>query len=134
MNLRQSILVRTDLGFGVGLMAAQCAHIHMEKFRNVMLNSFSNKEQIQLSPDMKDWLKSPYVFIHGVPNKEVLDLFVEKAKQLGVDIAEWRDTVFINISDSQREAFGNVLVGISLGPCESDRVRQVIGDLPLLSR
>ena len=146
MNLRQSILVRTDLGFSVGLMAAQCSHIHMQLLRKAILEKepvFEAAPQLdsgkfpvecELSSDMIEWLHSPYVFIHGVPNREVLEHFVHKAIEAKIDVETWSDCVFINISETQREAFPDILVGASLGPTDSDKIKAIIGDLPLLSK
>lgn len=138
-NLRQSMLVRTDLRFNVGLMAAQCAHIHMEKFRKKILASEANHNSVNgdsrivhFTCEETEWLKDPYIFIHGVPNKEVLDHFINKAKASGIEVNTWTDCVYIDISDTQREAFPDVVVGVSLGPTDSDKIKAIIGDLPLL--
>lgn len=131
-NIRQSILIRKDLVFPVGLLAAQVAHLHMEYFRRAMIESKENKDQIQLAPIEKSWLLDPYVFVHGVPNTEVLNFFIEEAKKMNVLVSEWRDTVYVDISDTQRKAFPNVRIGVTLGPDDSDKIKAVIGDLPLL--
>ena len=125
-NLRQTILIRTDLHLSDGLLAAQCAHLHMERFREIM------RDKIALTPDEKEWLKSPYVFIHGVPNLDVMQYFISEACKLQIPYYEWRDTIYIKISDTQRKAFFPVRVGVAFGPCDSDLIKQVIGDLPLL--
>ena len=58
--------------------------------------------------------------------------YVRKAKDLGVPVNIWNDTVYVKMSETQMEAFPNVNVGVSLGPCDSDKIKAVIGDLPLL--
>lgn len=131
-NLRQTILIRKDLDFPIGLLAAQVAHLHMESFRKTMLDAPDPVNKFELTQDEAGWLKDPYVFVHGVPNLEVLDFFIKEAKALGIDVHEWRDTVYINISATQRRAFFPVKVGATLGPCDSDKIKAVIGDLPLL--
>ena len=88
---------------------------------------------VNFTVDEFEWLKTPYLYIHGVPNAETLDFFIKKAEENGVPFSLWRDTVYIKISETQREAFPNVLVGAAFGPCESDRIRVVIGDLPILT-
>jgi len=132
-NLRQTILIRTDLNFPTGLLAAQCAHLHMERFR-VAIREASKvpKGRPEFTKDDSEWLKDPYLFIHGVPNAEVLDFFIKEADKALIPIAEWRDTVYINISDTQRKAFFPVKVGAALGPVDSDSIKTIIGDLPLL--
>ena len=125
-NLRQTILVRTDLGLPEGLLTAQVAHIHMESFRYKMSEGKNN-----LTGDELEWLKDPYIFVHGVPNKEYLDFFMGQAKQYNVPRTEWRDTIYLNCG-SDTVPFADVVVGCALGPCDSDRIKLVIGELPLL--
>jgi hypothetical protein len=133
-NLRQTILIRKDLDFPIGLLAAQCSHLHMERYRQIMREALDpiNKFNDLITPDEKSWLLDPYIFIHGVPNTEVLSYFIDEAKKALIYVSTWRDTVYVNISDTQRKAFPNVMVGATLGPCDSDRIKAVIGDLPLL--
>lgn len=131
-NLRQTILIRKDLDFPVGLLAAQVAHLHMERFRGMLLESIKESIKVQVDPDDAGWIHDPYVFVHGVPNAEVLEYFIKEAKAANIPISEWRDTVYINISATQRRAFFPVKVGATLGPCDSDKIKAVIGDLPLL--
>ena len=131
-NTRQTILFRKDFVFPVGLLAAQVAHLHMEFFRKLMLDMHHTDTLYKFSPDLLSWLETPYTFVHVVPNLVVLEHFMRKAKAAGVPFVEWRDTVYINISDTQREAFPDVLIGIAFQPTESDKIKAIIGDLPLL--
>lgn len=125
-NLRQSIIIRTDLGFPVGLLTAQIAHAHMEFIRKRLIDG---KE---LTFDEKEWLKSPYLFVHEAKNQETLLHYMEEAEKQKVHCEGWRDTVYIKMSDTQMRAFPDVLVAASFGPTDSDRIKAVIGDLPLL--
>lgn len=133
-NLRQTVLIRKDLTFPLGLLAAQCAHLHMERFRRKMIESMDpiNKPQDLFGAEDISWLHDPYLFIHGVPNSEVLQYFVTEATKAEIPVSNWNDTVYVDISDTQRKAFPNVRVGATLGPCDSDRIKAIIGDLPLL--
>ena len=126
-NLRQTILIRTDLGFSTGLLTAQVAHIHMERFRTLI------RDEKGLSIDDKDWLKSPYTFVHEVKNVESLSHYIKKAQNNNIPVSIWKDTVYVKMSDTQMEAFDDVLVGVAFGPCDSDKIKTVIGDLPLLN-
>jgi peptidyl-tRNA hydrolase len=126
-NLRHTVLVRTDLGFSLGLLAAQVAHIHFEPFRQLAIDE---KEVPQWQ---RDWLTAPYLFIHGVKNRESLEYYIKRADEVGVKVSTWKDTVEVRPSDTQKLVFPDIPVGISLGPDDSDKIRQVIGDLPLLS-
>ncbi len=141
-NLRQSILVRTDLQLPVGLLAAQVAHIHMETLRQYILinkqQPFSKSQLIanvrnpQEADNIYEWMVNPYIFVHAVPNLEVLEYFKKEANNNKIQCTIWDDTIFIDISKTQRKAFDNCIIGMSLGPCDSDQIKTVIGDLPLL--
>jgi peptidyl-tRNA hydrolase len=125
--LRQSIVCRKDLGFSIGLMAAQVAHIHFERIRKMLID----KESFDFV-NMTEWLKAPYVFCHGVPNLEALEHFYAKAMDEEIPVAKWHDTVYVQVSETQKIAMPNVFVGFSIGPVDSDKVRVILGDLPLL--
>jgi len=143
-NIIQRILVRTDLGFPVGLMAAQVAHIHMEGLRWAINRNRDNKDHILMANiqgnfrcpkeaiDLNEWLKSPYIFVHGVPNLEVLMHFREKAEKEHIPVFLWQDTVNVRVSENQNIPFKDIPVGIALGPIDSDMIKIVVGDLPLL--
>lgn len=134
-NIRQTILVRQDLHLPLGLMAAQVAHLHMERMRNLFLEAHTKVPPIppilNTFPDDEEWMQDPYLFVHGVPNREALHYFMNEAKEKCV-ITPWSDTIYIDISPTQKKAFENVLVGVTLGPCDSDIIKTIIGDLPLL--
>jgi len=124
-NLRQSILLRTDLNFPIGLLAAQVAHIHAGVLiDNVLDNDPSN--------ELREWARDPYLFVHQVPNLEVLEYFERGLDDKGMTHHVWRDTVYIDISPTQQMTFEDVKVGLSIGPADSDDIKVVIGDLPLL--
>ena len=140
-NLRETVLFRVDLGFGWGLSAAQIAHLHFEPMRQFMFDNMRKQKDPTIplplekrSQEIQEWMLSPYLFIHGVPNLEILEHFRRKAEAIHLPYVEWRDTVTLNISATQREDLPNVLVGLTFGPTDSDLIRQVIGDLPLLPR
>ena len=125
-NLRQTIIVRTDLGFPTGLLAAQVAHLHFQRFR-VMTMKGEN-----LSQDDKDWMLTPYTYVHEAKNLETLHYYGNLANAAGVPNVGWTDTVYIKFSETQMQAIPNVYIGLVLGPCDSDKIKAVIGDLPLL--
>ena len=134
MNLRQSILVRTDLNLPLGLMCAQVAHIHYELVRRNM----DDKQRVildgnPLSPStFAEWNKDPFLFVHAVPNQEALLYFIELARGKNIKVTTWDDTIYLNLSPTQQRAFEGVLIGCALGPAGSDQIKAVIGDLPLL--
>lgn len=127
-NIKVSVLVREDLRLEKGLLSAQVSHIVMEKSRQFILD----KRNIDEHLDFRDWLVKPYVYIHKVPNWEFLKYYQEKAILNNVEVNEWKDTIYLRASENQIQAFDNVLVGISLGPTDSDKIKSIIADLPLL--
>ena len=89
-------------------------------------------EQGEQGSDYEEWLKDPYLLVKRVPNLEALQYFREEANLSELPVAEWRDTVNVRLSATVKKAFEDVLVGISIGPCDSDKIRTVVGDIPLL--
>lgn len=131
MQLRHTLLVRTDLGMNMGLMGAQIAHIGQEVFRNHHLD-VGGTQTYEMAKKVLEWVKDPYLFLHGVPNREALDYFIELSRKQDVVCHEWRDTIFLEIAEGQTITLPNVLVGCSLGPDDADKIRLVVGKLPLL--
>jgi peptidyl-tRNA hydrolase len=139
MNVRQSILIRTDLNLPKGLSEAQVAHLHFEYLRKIILQNILIENgdayavaKIAISSDICEWLKAPYTFVHGIPNAEVLEHFREDAIEKGVYLNDWKDTIYLKISGTQQIVVEDCLIGIVLLG-ESDKVKAVLGDLPLLS-
>lgn len=129
MNLKLGCIVRTDLGFSLGLMSAQVAHIAMEPIRVALLNE--DDQTSNSFREMMEWLEKPYMYIYSVGNKESLEYFCKKGKDNGLPPYEWRDTVYVDIG-GKKEVFNDVLVGITFGVMESDVLKSVVGNLPLL--
>lgn len=141
--LRNTVLIRADLKLPVGLLTAQVAHLAMERFRQRILQlekeilSASKQKEIMnqfLSEDedAQEWLKAPYLFVHAVPNREVLAYFEQEARAKKIVVTPWFDTITLKLSKTQKRALEGVQVGSAFGPCESDKIKAVISDLPLL--
>lgn len=128
--IRQSLLMRTDLEFPIGLLAAQVAHLHGLPLISQIQATKASVGHIKI-PALHDWVEEPYLFVHAVPNHEVLMYLIDKAEKYKVPVLTWHDTVNIKIGD-ETVPFEQVLVGVSLGPYDSDKIRMVIGALPLL--
>lgn len=133
MNLQLHCVIRKDLGFNVGLMSAQVAHLGMAQMREMIRNGMNFKDPTDyVVKNVKEWLGKPYTIVHEVPCKEALEFYLEKSRALNVTTFEWRDTVFVSLG-SKKEALANVLVGFAFEIADADKIKAVIGDLPLLS-
>jgi len=137
-NINQTIIVRTDL-FNLpedtGLLAAQVAHIHAKVFTENLSRPQSSHFVLPnniVPEDFVAWVKEPYLLVKKVPNAEALKHFRDLADKINLPIYEWYDTVYVRLSETMKQAFEMVLVGISIGPADADRIRTVVGDLPLL--
>ncbi len=148
-NVNQTIIIRTDLfdREDVGLISAQVGHIHFNLMRQIILRRSSASDHIyelemklriigedySFDPeDMMNWLAEPYLLVKQVPNKEALVYFTQEAERARLPVSKWIDTVYIRFSKTQQKAFTETLVGISIGPSDADKIRTVVGDLPLL--
>jgi len=126
-NLVQAIIVREDLDLPRGLLTAQVAHIHMETIRQLL------REEREIPLEIKDWLNSPYIHIHSVPNKEWYHFYLRKAQNSNQLCSAWFDTLYLSIDGGKsRTPFQEVEVGFSIGPCDADQIKAIIGDLPFL--
>ena len=134
-SINQTVIIRTDLfdmSKDIGLLAAQVAHIHAMALRHLWQLRELKDELGIAAPLFREWLREPYLLVKRVPNLEALKYFSQAATASGIEVHEWFDTVYVRLSSTQQKAFPNVLVGISLGPCDADKIRTIVGDLPLL--
>jgi len=148
-NIGQTIIIRTDifeLPQDMGLLAAQVAHIHFEHTRQMLKDNLDDAGKavitIEKQADAIDqlinktyyegWIEEPYIYVKKVPNFEALEYFKQEAERANLPVHEWRDTVYVRLSPTIKKAFPDTMVGISIGPADSDKIRAVVGDLPLL--
>jgi peptidyl-tRNA hydrolase len=120
-NTRHVVVLRKDLKFPAGLVAAQAAHISDAFMRDriVRQKKFSTMEQ--------EWMVQPYITILAVQGIEELELIRNEALANKLQVHEWRDTVISPTLKRKVEAF----VGISIGPDDSDRLAKVTSQLEL---
>lgn len=137
MNIYHTVIVRKDLQMAPGLMAAQVAHISDQFLREeilFMLSANDNVSKVDVSiteafgQNCIDWMKTPYLHVLGVNNKDELEIIHAKAEAAGLDVRVWNDLIY---SDILKEPMPDVMVGISIGPCDLDKVKAVTGNLPL---
>jgi len=142
-NIKQVILFRTDLNLPKGLSEAQVAHLHANIMNKLVFNFATSGSPNNMRDylqnffkldidDIMSWLKTPYTFVHGVPNKEVLDHFIKIAEDKKIIVAPWYDTIYVQVSGTQKIVVENCLIGVAILE-ESDKIKAIIGDLPLLS-
>lgn len=134
--IRQVVLVREDLNLPRGLVAAQVAHIHANVFYRNLYERHKDEDLLfnvrqEIRKDMCEWLQSPYIFVHGVANVEVLNHLINRANEHDIPVEIWKDTIYLKVGD-ETVPFENIIVGAALGPCESDQIKMVIGTLDLL--
>ena len=119
MNVRQSVVVRRDLQMTPGLLAAQVAHISAQ---------FMIKGDGIFNSTQKQWFDAPVLSVLAVNTPEELDVLTKLADDVGVKYHIWRDTIPSQIFAGR---FLEVVVGISFGPDDDEKIKQVTGTLPL---
>ena len=143
MNINQTIIIRTDifdLPDDTGLLCAQVGHIHFQISRDMIQEGLDDdgkaivilNEKGEQGSDYEEWLKDPYLLVKKVPNLESLYHLQAESICANLPTCQWKDTVYVRLSPTIKKAFEDVLVGISIGPADADKIRTVVGDLPLL--
>ena len=120
-NIRHVVVIRKDLALPVGLAMAQAAHASDHFLRLSVTNG------LELTEIDKDWCKDPYLSVLAVNNGEELEVIHNEAAAAGLRVHLWWDTIPSEIL--QRPI--KVMVGISIGPDDFDRIKLVTGTLPL---
>ena len=121
-NTKLVVVLRKDLEMPIGLIAAQATHVSDGWIRQKVLT------EKPFTPEEKDWMATPYVAILGVNCKEELEHVIRTSKEAGLPVTLWKDTIQLQIFDNK---FPDVLVGCSIGPCDSDKLSVTTGCLPL---
>ena len=119
-NTRLTVVVRRDLMMPEGLLAAQVCHIADAFLRSLVITNGP------ANPNEKAWCAEPYLSILAVECYEDLMEILEHAKREDLPIFEWHDLVpSPTIEGKSIKAF----VGISIGPCDFDKIKVVTGAL-----
>ena len=127
-NTRLTIVVRRDLQLSPGLLAAQVAHMADAFMRNkivaaqdeVVLSGLFSEEELE-------WMQSPYLSVLAVNTHEELMIIEHDATEAGLQVWTWKDV--IPSETLQRPV--DVVVGVSIGPTDFDKIKLVTGTLPL---
>jgi len=139
MNVRMSCVVRRDLSMSPGLLSAQVAHISALWLHRLLeaAPAKGNKKRhvdvtIELSNEERQWLNGPVLSVLAVDTPEELDVVVKKAREVGVEVQTWRDTIRSQVfSSPEKPVYLEVIVGASFGPDDEEKIKQVTGSLPL---
>jgi len=129
-NIRHTVIIRKDLQFLPGLLAAQVAHISDYFIRRRLLDSQGEGDKLSphFTQDELEWLKDPYISVLAVNCAEDLDRIIEQAESENLPVNTWEDTI---PSPTFPETSIKVKVGISIGPADFDRIKIVTGALQL---
>lgn len=116
-DLKQAIVVRTDLKMGKGKIAAQAAHASISAYLEAERR---NPE------DAEKWLEEGMkkVVLKVQTEKELFQYF-KQAKDAGLPVSVIRDAGLTQIEDGSATSFG-------IGPADSKEIDKIVGKLKLL--
>lgn len=121
-NVKQVIVMRTDLNMRKGKMIAQGAHAAMKFLVNYLTSDEGN-----LTDEQTAWMQGSFTKICvGVGSDDELQAVIDAAAAEGVPVEE--------IIDSGRTEFGGIPTRTccAVGPDYSDKIDKVTGSLKLL--
>jgi PTH2 family peptidyl-tRNA hydrolase len=126
-DVKQVLVVRKDLNMRKGKMVAQGAHSAMEFLLEANESSKPDEILIKLSPHEMQWLLSGRTKITcSCDSEDELKQLVFAAKLKNIEVHE--------IIDAGRTEFNGVptLTCAAFGPCDSELLDEVTGNLKLL--
>ena len=129
-DVKQVIVVRSDLGMTVGKEDAQCSHASgafvFRQLQRQLLNNRKAKLTVTLSAVEREWVLNSYAKIVVVAHteEELLEIY-QNARAAGLSAHK--------IIDAGRTHFSGVptLTCIALGPDHSKRLDKITGHLKL---
>jgi peptidyl-tRNA hydrolase len=120
-NIRLATVIRKDLALTPGMLAAQASHVGDQWLRTATI------EGREFTEIEKDWMKEPYIAVLAVNNGEELEIIENAAKNRGLPVHSWSDLLNSRILKGAYRA----KVGISIGPEDADKLKEITGNLPL---
>jgi peptidyl-tRNA hydrolase len=127
-----AIVVRRDLNMPPGLLAAQVLHVGMlfvqDSWKVCRHELGEDRYSLEFEPGECEWIQQPYVAVLGVDTPEELAAVQKMGEDEKLPVRVWKDVIPSKVLE------GRVLecvVGISIGPADSDRIRKATGTLPL---
>jgi peptidyl-tRNA hydrolase len=131
-STRMAVVLRRDLNMPAGLLAAQATHTAMLFIQEALIQRRHEGEggsySLEIHMEEAEWLKQPYLAVLAVDTPEELTVIKKMAEDEHLPVRVWQDVIPSKVLD------GRVLqcvVGISIGPADSDALRKVTGTLPL---
>lgn len=116
-DLKQAIVVRTDLEMGKGKIAAQVAHASLSAY---LETERTDPESAEKWPE--EGMKK--VVLKVVGEMELFQYF-QKAKDAGLPVAIIRDAGLTQIESGSPTCFG-------IGPADAKEIDKIVGKLKLL--
>ena len=130
-NLRMAVVVRRDLQLTPGLLAAQVAHISALFVQKAMRRHHKTNDDlilVELTGTQIDWINEPYIVILACETPEELAVITKMAQDEKLPVHEWKDVIPSTVLEGR---VLDCLVGIAIGPSDSDQLKKVTGMLPL---
>lgn len=126
MGVKQTIIMRSDLGMRKGKMIAQGAHAAMAFLTNRIRNAWEENYPPQFNVIEQEWIEGSFrkICLQVDSEKELLDIY-EKAKKAGLEAHL--------ITDSGLTEFHGVPTNtcIALGPDEDEKIDLITAGLRL---
>ncbi len=116
-DLKQAIVVRTDLEMGKGKCAAQAAHASISAYLETERTEPESAEK-WIDEGMKK-------IVLKVANEKELFQYFQQAKDAGLPVAIIRDAGLTQIEGGSATCFG-------IGPADSKEIDKIVGKLKLL--
>lgn len=126
-NVKQVIVVRTDLNMRKGKVAAQVAHASMQFLLDANQSDSFGELHVVLTPEEIDWLNGSFTkIVVGVDSESALNELVLRAKMSDI-------TVF-QIVDSGKTEFNGIptLTCAAFGPNAAADIDKITGHLKLI--
>lgn len=126
-NTRLTVVVRRDLQLSPGLLAAQVAHMSDQFMRKNILAGVEGMSLKHFTHEQLEWMEQPYLSVLAVNTLDELRIVKQVAQEASLLVHEWVDVIPSEVLQRPIQ----VLVGISIGPADFDKIKLVTGTLPL---
>ena len=124
-EVKQFIIIRTDLGMSGGKTAAQACHASMKVFfdKMVVLPTDKSERTLYLTDEEVQWVDGMFTkIVKKVKNEGQLMKAYNKAKELGLNVSIIKDA-------GKTELEGENITAIAIGPNYVDRCEPVVKKL-----